>query len=63
MRELSRLYRIINKFFKIWSSPMCNDWRFCQLYVNIFGSGDNYYLEDDIAEQKLDEFIEEYCIK
>ena len=63
MRDVKRIYNIINKWFKIWNSPQCRDWRFCQLYVNIFGTGDNFYVEDDVVEQKLDEFIQVYGIK
>lgn len=63
MKNIKRMYNIINKIYKIWTSPQCRDWRFCQLYVNIFGTGDNFYVEDDIVEKKLDEFIETYGIK
>lgn len=56
MRDPQRIKRITRKFEYIWE--FYPDWRFCQLYVNMFGRGDNFYVEDDKIEAILDEIIE-----
>lgn len=56
MRDPKRIDRIAKKFTYIWKSVP--DWRFCQLYVNLFGREDNFYIEDDKIEAILDEIIE-----
>ena len=55
MRDKQRIDRIIEKFTYIWK--YYPDWRFCQLYVNMFGRGDNFFVEDDKVEAILDEII------
>ena len=57
MRDPERIDRIIEKFTYIWKNPEITDQRFCQLYVNLFGREDNFYVEDDEVEKRLDEVI------
>lgn len=46
---------IIEKFTCIWSAVP--DWRFCQLYVNLFGRGDNSDIDDETIIQILDQTL------
>ena len=55
MRDPERIDRIIEKFTYIWK--YYPNWRMSQLYVNLFGSEDTFYLEDDKLEARLDEVI------
>lgn len=55
MRNPERIDRIIRKFTYLWKSYP--DWRMAQLYVNLFGTGDTFYLEDDLLEKRLDDII------
>lgn len=55
MRDINRIDRILGMLKTIWEEYP--DWRFCQLYVNLFGNGDNFYVEDDRVEKGLEKAI------
>ena len=57
MRNPNRIDRILDKYKRVWKAMP--DLRFTQLYVNMLGTGDYFYLEDDKFEKKLDELIEQ----
>lgn len=57
MRDPNRIERILEMYEEIWKQNP--DQRFCQLYVNMFGTGDNFYVEDNIVEERLQEILKE----
>lgn len=61
MRDPKRIALILNKIEKIWT--FYPDLRFGQLVVVIFGSEENMFnIEDNLFEQKLDNFITKHNI-
>ena len=61
MRNPKRIKRICKLFEKIWEK--LPDWRFCQLYVNMFGRGDNFYVEDKDIERVLQSWYKDVTRK
>ena len=57
MRNPKRIKRICKLFEKIWEK--LPDWRFGQLYVNMFGSGDTFHLPDDVLEHALKDWYKQ----
>lgn len=56
MRDPNRIKRIMTMYEEIWKQNP--DQRFCQLYVNLFGTDDLFYLEDDIVGEHLQKILQ-----
>jgi len=61
MRNPEHIEKIIKKLNVIWQKHP--DLRFCQLISNVtvptYGNNDIFYLEDDVFESALDNYLEE----
>ena len=57
MRDPNRIKRIPAMYEEIWKQNP--DQRFRQLYVNLFGTDDLFYLEDNIVEEHLQKILQE----
>lgn len=61
MRDPKRIKPILEKIEAIWTqSP---DLRLCQLIGNCFPAGDNYYVEDNILDEKLSTLYKTQLLK
>ena len=54
-RDPERVGRIAEKLARAWA--MAPDLRLGQLVVNLTGTADPFYVEDDNMEKRLDDFI------
>ena len=61
MRDPKRIGDILISIEKLWR--LVPDWRFGQLLENVIGSGQIWFLEDDILETYLDDFYKNHVAR
>ena len=58
MRDPNRIPEFCNEIAEIWQRNV-PDWRFGQLWYNVFKGADPFYMEEEIVLKRIKEFFGE----
>lgn len=56
MRDPKRIKKMLNELADIWENKV-PDWRMGQLLMNVFGSEDIFYMEDEKFMKRIKEYF------